>query len=57
MEACAQALHSIWDALPTPLRGMQLRMSPGRYLTAASGVNTCPLQRFIKLIFRQIKRL
>ena len=38
MEACAQALHSIWDALPTPLRGMQLRMSPGRYLTAASGV-------------------
>lgn len=38
MEACAQALHSIWDALPTPLRGMQLRMSPGRYLAAASGV-------------------
>ena len=38
MADCAQALHSIWDALPTPLRGMQLRMSPGRYLTAASGV-------------------
>lgn len=38
MEACAQALHSIWDVLPTPLRGMQLRMSPGRYLAAASGV-------------------
>ena len=38
MEACAQALHSIWDALPEPLRGMQLRMSPGRYLAAASGV-------------------
>ena len=38
MEACAQALRRIWDTLPEPLRGMQLRMSPGRYLAAASGV-------------------
>lgn len=38
MEECAQALRAIWDALPAPLRGMQLRMSPGRYLAAASGV-------------------
>lgn len=38
MADCAQALRRIWDTLPEPLRGMQLRMSPGRYLAAASGV-------------------
>ena len=36
--ACAAALRAQASALPEPLRGMQLSMSPGRFLAADSGV-------------------